>query len=389
MVQSIDNISKPVYSAVNIHITKPEINARNNNNTTLVNDNGIYNSVKIDIDNPTINTEPKIYDYPQNDNIVTYDMIGVSPIALPEGFPVASYYEESGVVIPEEIDEVTEENNETEQINDKAQVPPPNYTTLEAEKGEEATAIAEKSDESTVQFKAAPESVQKKTPEVIPAEEIKPEVDISAVINNLESDDFDIQAQQMEEIARVSLEEPKKAIPYIIKDVFSNLIKITNKDTLALPAPSEKQIEIRKKIITNVISAEIAKEQNKPVQLPYSITEEEMALANEISPMEQAERNKEYAIYTIAILAKVYTDEIQQETGNVVPFTDVPGVSDIVNSLRFNPNPGVKSAAIDGLKHISRPEYNSELNTIFSIAQNDSNPQVSKQALRAKEKINQ
>jgi len=65
MVQSID-FNKPVYSAVNIGIKKPEVDlsGKNVSNPLEVNnDNGIYNAVKIDIDNPKINTQPKkIYD---------------------------------------------------------------------------------------------------------------------------------------------------------------------------------------------------------------------------------------------------------------------------------------------------------------------------------------
>lgn len=54
--------------------------------------------------------------------------------------------------------------------------------------------------------------------------------------------------------------------------------------------------------------------------------------------MEQAERNKEYALYTISILAKIYTDEVEKQTGNIVPLTDLPGSAAIVDALRFNPN---------------------------------------------------
>ena len=59
----------------------------------------------------------------------------------------------------------------------------------------------------------------------------------------------------------------------------------------------------------------------------------------------------------MAILAKIYTDEVEKQTGNIVPMTDVPGTSAIVDSLRYNPNSGVKIAAIDALRHINRPEY--------------------------------
>ena len=387
MVQSIDN--RAVYSAVNIHITKPEVNARSTNDTTVVNDNGIYNSVKIDIDNPTINTEPKkVYDYPENNEVVTYNQLPINNVKLPENFPISSAYYSETVIIPEEIEEKPQEpditvieNNPDEEID----IPSANYTTTEAEKG-----LSEDFDNKTtnIQFRASEQIQEKKTPEIVPAEEIKPQVDIAKVIDNLENPDFDVQAKQMEEISRKSIEDSKNAIPYIVKDVFGKLIEITNKDTTDLPAPTEKQVEVRRKIIANFIAAEVARRDNKEVKLPYQLTEEEVNLANRITPMEQAERNKEYAIYTIGILSNVYIGEIQKETGNVVPFTDVPGMSDIVNALRDNPNPGVKTAAIDTLAYLAKPEYKNELDTIFSIAQEDKNPIVARTAARAKQSLN-
>ena len=365
MVQSIDNMAKPIYNAVNINIRKPEVNAGVSNPTTIVNDNGYYNAVKIDIDNPTVNTEPKkVYDYPQSEEIVTYDMAGIRPVKVPYQAPVAEYYEET-IVIPEET---KEQDNETE----KAKVPAPNYTNVEAEKNLTAQ------DNGEVSFHGKAENVKK--PEIVPAEEIKPDVDIAKVLDNLENKDFDVQAKQMEEIARIGIKNPEAGKNYIVKDVFSSLIAITKKDSSNLEPPTEKQIDTRKKIIANFVAAEIAKSQNKEVKLPYQLTKEEVEEAEKISPMEQAERNKEYAIYTMAVLAKIYTDEVEKHTKNVVPFTDVPGLSAIVDAMRYNQNAGVKIAAMQGLRHIARPEYKDEMAAIFSIAKNDKDPQVAKAA---------
>jgi hypothetical protein len=254
-------------------------------------------------------------------------------------------------------------------------------TVLNAEKGSD---IEKKTDD--INFKGISFKADQK-PEIIPGVDIKPVVDIPLVVKNLNNADFDIQAQQMEEIARVSIDNSANAVPYIVKEVFSSLIDITKKDTSGLQPPSEEQIEARKKVIANVISLETAKDKNN-FDFPYKLTEKEIALANQISPMEQAERNKEYALYTMAILAKVYTDEVEKQTGNIVPITDLPGVSATVDALRYNPNAGVKIAAIDSLRHISRPEYKEELNTIFQLAQADSNPQVGMAAARAIATIN-
>ena len=407
MVQSFDyNVNRPNYNAVKINIKKPEVNA-GNNKTSYVDDNGIYNAVNIEIDNPTVNTEPKkVYDYPAAEEIVTYDMLNCNP--LPVSFPVT--YHTTNVILPKMENELelgleaaeTEETEETEEAEKteeveannepetaeevKAEVPAPNYTTVEAEKGETENAV---SFHATEDVPAEDKIIQIKKPEIVPGEEILPDVDIPLVISNLTNPDYDIQAQQMEEIARVSLDNPQNAVPYIVRDVFSGLIDITKKDTTNLAAPTPQQVDARKKLITNFIVIENSRQQNqKDIKLPYQITEAEFALANELSPLEMAERNKEYALTTIAILAKVYTDEVEKQTGNIVPLTDLPGSAAIVDALRYSPNAGVKIAAIDALRYIQRKEYSEELSTLYTLAQADPNPQVAMTAARALNQIN-
>ena len=425
MVQSIDNnINRQNYNAVKINIQKPQINGNPSVDAVQNDNNGNYSAVSINIDNPTVNMpEHKIYDYPEAQVPVTYDMANINQIPLPQGFHVA--YQTTNLILPKmeneleiEVDKKApekledkasvEENEEpqneevtaepekdvevpavdveekTEEKEDKkVEVPEPNFTTVEAEKGEEK--IDNISNDVEVM---ATETKDIKKPEIIPGEEIKPDVDIPLVISNLTNENFDVQAQQMEEIARVALDDSNNAIPYIVRDVFSSLIDITKKDSAELAAPTDEQIQARKKVIANFVSMENGKAKNQPVKLPYSITEKDVALADTISPMEQAERNKEYALYTMAILAKVYTDEIEKQTGNIVPMTDIPGTSAIVDSLRYNPNSGVKIASIDALRHIYRPEYKEEMSTLFTLAQADTNPEVAIAATRALDRIN-
>lgn len=425
MVQSIDNnINRQNYNAVKINIQKPQMNGNPSVDAVQNDNNGNYSAVSINIDNPTVNMpEHKIYDYPEAQAPVTYDMANINQIPLPQGFHVA--YQTTNLILPKmeneleiEVDKKApekledkasvEENEEpqneevtaeaekdvkapavdveekTEEKEDKkVEVPEPNFTTVEAEKGEEK--IDNINDDVEVM---ATETKDIKKPEIIQGEEIKPDVDIPLVISNLTNENFDVQAQQMEEIARVALDDSNNAIPYIVRDVFSSLIEITKKDSAELAAPTDEQIQARKKVIANFVSMENGKAKNQPVKLPYSITEKDVALADTISPMEQAERNKEYALYTMAILAKVYTDEIEKQTGNIVPMTDIPGTAAIVDSLRYNPNSGVKIASIDALRHIYRPEYKEEMSTLFTLAQADTNPEVAIAATRALDRIN-
>ena len=374
MVQPID-LNKPVYSAVNINIKKPEVNAGKiaTNPTTINNDNGIYNAVKIDIDNPLINTDPKpIYDYPEAKEVVTYDMLTFNPIALPESQNVEIEVPIEEKEIPGDIAQTKETESET------VEVPAPNYTTLEAEKAD----ITEKKTfdvTNKLSFKANEPAI--KRPEIIPSEPILPKVDISLVAENLSNPDKDIQAQQMEEIVRLAIMEPENAKEYLVSDVFSGLINITQEDATKLTPPSKEQIEARQKLIANILAVE--NDKNAVNNLPYKMSDKEVTLATTLSPMELTERNKEYALTVLGALAELFIEDFHAKEGRIVPITDAPGVSAIVNALRKDPDSGVKLAAIDALRHIQRPEYKEELSALFTLAQTDPNPNVSKAAAKA------
>ena len=125
------------------------------------------------------------------------------------------------------------------------------------------------------------------------------------VITNLNDENFDKQALQMEEIAKLSATNPKNIIPLINEEVFTSLINIINKDTTGLKPATAEQIEARKKIIVNELVKKQSRANNvdtKDIELPFKLTDEEIKLAMELTPMELAERNKEYALYTIAMI---------------------------------------------------------------------------------------
>ena len=374
MVQPID-FNKPVYSAVNINIKKPEVDARTNvtNPMTVNNDNGIYNAVKIDIDNPRVNTEPKpsVYDYPEANGIVTYDMLTINPINLPKEDNIKALPE--GEATPVDVAEEAE----------TVKVPAPSFTTLEAEKED----LAEKKTLDAVSglsFRANENEVKK--PEIIPSEPILPNVDIALVTENLASPDKDVQAQQIEEIVRLAVMEPEKAKDYLVSDVFTGLISITQEDATTLTPPSKEQVEARQKLIANILAVE--KDKNAINNLPYKMSDEDVAFATVLSPMELTERNKEYAITALGALAELFIEDFQAKEGRVVPITDAPGVSAIVNALRQDPDSGVKLAAIDALRHIQRPEYKEELSALFTLVQTDPNPNVSRTAAKAIAELN-
>lgn len=405
------------YNAVKIQINDPKTIIPEGYEKPI-DDNNTYNAVNLEINRPTVEYVKKpIYNYPQATNPIRYDMIYSPDFNIPKvPVPPATYQttnfinnrtfvnaeiemegldfsaknstkaneadnKDDKVVVKEEvvlIESLPVENAEFEEIDS---VPKPLVTTLDEQKTESL--------EKEVAFHGLSFKAANKV-EIVPPVEIKPDVDVQQVVVNLASDDYDVQAQQMEDIARVSMEDAQKAVPYIVTDIFNGLIEIVKKDTTALTPPTEEQIEVRKKIIINeLVKDQAIAEGQAPdkIELPYKITDKDKALAMSLSSLEQAERNKEYGLYTMAILAKVYTDEVERHTGNVVPMTDLPGASEIVDSLRYSQNAGVKIAALDALRYMNRPEYKEEMTSLFEIVAQDSNPYVARNAIMALESL--
>ena len=359
------NQSQAVYNAVKIKINNPQANIpagiKDNDG------NREYNAVNIEVTEPELQSKKKpVFVYPEYNEMITYDMANVAPVDVPQIPIVPVAYKTSFINNKTYIN--TELDSDAQNFVDTIDVPEPNVTNTEAEKTLSFHGI---------NFKAAA------NPEIAKSANIEPSVDINKVIKGLESEDFDIQAKQMEEIVATVLENQNNAVPYITTAVFTALINILDKDTSSLQGPDEAQTEIRKKIIINELLKEQQIAENKKpdeIKLPFELTEDDYKAAIKLNPLEMAERNKEYAVYTIATLAKSYADDFEKETGNVVPLTDLPGVSNIVDTLKKSDDSSLKVTALETLLYINRPEYKDEMSAIFKIAASDKDKMVAQTA---------
>lgn len=340
---------KGSYNAVNIKINNPQANLTK---VHADEDNKDLNAVNLEINNPELQQIP-IYSYPEYNEAVPADMAIAPAKAYNMPASQAAYKPLEG------------------KSADRVEVPAPNLTSPEKEKLNMAFhGINFRADKPIVAAKA----------------DMKPAVDIEKTVGNLNSKDYDVQAAELGKIISAALNTKGDAIPYITPAIFSAMIEIAEKDNSALEGPSGEQIDIRKKIITNEILREKQlSEGKKPeeIKLPYEISGAELNKAMKLSTMELAERNKEYAILTLGALSKVYTDEFRKKTGNVVPLTDLPGASTIVETLKTSKNPSVKVAAIESLVYVNCPEYKKEISTVLEIVSKDKNPAVAKIAQEA------
>lgn len=337
------------------------------------------NAVNIEINNPTVGapannaqyaqTTMPYYTYPQAP-VYNYPQAPVQPYYPPVApvmqAPVATVQAPQPAQVeapvaqapaPAVVTEVPQAQTTT------PVVPAPAVSAPEAQKAETTPAEAPKVAE-------APKTEAK--PEVVPAETVTPQVDLNSFIAKLSNPDFDVQASAMEEIANMVKESPEKATELVDTKVFDALTNIINFDSSKLEGPTPEQTAAREKVMSG-----------------KDVTDADKQLANKITPQEQAERNKSYALFTSAIMQKLYGDEVAKLSNTTVPLTELPGAVTIVDNLKDNPNPMVRASAIEALSYIQNPAYKKDLTTVFTIAQNDSDPGVAETAKTALEKLNQ
>ncbi len=355
-----------------------------------------YNAVNIEINNPTVGTkgvgqpcaqptaplynypEAPIYNYPTAQQPVYYPSPVNYPQLLPEAqavppapqevpAPEAAQVAPQPVPVPAPIQQ--------QNIN----VPPvpvvvTNPQPIPVEVAPTAVpqpAVSVPQEQPAQPVAEAPKAEPVK-PEVVTAEPVAPQVDLNAFIAKLTNSDFDAQAAGMEEIATMVKESPDKATELVDTKVFDALTNIINFDSSQLEGPTQEQIAAREKIMTG-----------------KEVTEQEKTLANTITPKEQAERNKSYALFTSAIMQKLYADEVARLSNSTVPLTELPGAITVVEQLKDNPNPMVRASAIDALSYLQNPAYKNDLTTVFTVAKNDQDPGVAEAANAALERLNQ
>lgn len=353
------------------------------------------NAVNIEINNPSVGAagaaqQPQyaqptapIYNYPQSP-VYNYPPAQTAPVYFPPmQIPTCQPPVEAPVAVnpPATAPVATPAAPTAEQVQVMQPVPVQQPVVVNAPQVNNNAPVAPTVEETTAQkapevpapVVTTPEAqpVEQK-PEVVPSETIAPQVDINAFISKLANPDFDAQAAGMEEIANLVKTAPEKATELLEPKVFESLANIVNFDSSALAGPTNEQIAAREKIVTG-----------------KEVTEAEKQLANTITPQEQAERNKSFALFTTAIMQKLYLDEVARLSTQPVPITDIPGAVSIIDNLKDNTNPMIRASAIEALSFIQRPEYKKDLTTVFNVAANDSDPNVAEAAKNALEKLNQ
>ena len=314
-----------------------------------------YNAVKIDVNNAQVNAPGYVQEQYSNS------------CPCPDCCPVYSYPEAPIYEVPEKSvyePKKEEKNTETATKKETPVIPPPVVVPAETPPN---SVLPSKNIDATPK---AQETAEAKKVEVIAPETVSPNVDINAFISKLNSSDFEVQSKAMASMINMVQTTPSKATQLLDVRIIDTLLNVVNKDTKTMEGPTAQQLQIRQNILSG-----------KPV------TQEEMAEANKITPMEKAEFNKINAIATMVTLQNLYISEVQKMSNNVVPLTELPGAAGIVEQLKNNQNPMVRTASINALSLLQRPEYKNDLTTLFTVAKNDKDPNVQNAANKALEQL--
>lgn len=185
----------------------------------------------------------------------------------------------------------------------------------------------------------------------------------------LKTDNLDDQQKALEEIAQLVKDDQNAGPALLDTQIFDGLTEILNKDTSSLEGPSQEVIDLRQKP-----EAERTPEENEK--------------ANTASPLEKAEANKQYALYTMSYMQDRLNSELEKRGGKALALNELPCINNVIDAAKSNPDPMVRAGAVAALSHIARPEYKADLTTIFDLAKADEDPQVKDAANKASEALN-
>lgn len=206
--------------------------------------------------------------------------------------------------------------------------------------------------------------VQVQTPVVEEPQTLDPALSVESFAGRINSSNPDEQKAAIEEVAE-AVKNDKNLGPILLDtQIFDSLVNVINTDTSALQGPTPEINELRQK----------AQEE---------LTPDELAKATTPTPLEKAEMNKQYALYTIAFLQNRLNAELQERGGAALELKDLPCIDTVINTVKENPNPMLRISAISALSHIARPEYKADLTTIFDLAKADEDANVKDAATTA------
>lgn len=208
-----------------------------------------------------------------------------------------------------------------------------------------------------------------------------PVVDTDALVQGLKDADADKRADAINKIAVYAQEAPDTALQVVSEPIMNSLIDVIKEDTSKLEGPTEQQIAVAEKITKG-----------------EKLTPEEDALSEQLSPRDKANKNRIFALYTLAMIQKLQRDELNQyiETQKAngeqpiqaLNINDLAGYNEIVDIIKNDNRPEVKVAAIQALGYVAQPEDKAVVDGVLADSLKSTDDVVKNAAQEAVDKLN-
>lgn len=207
-------------------------------------------------------------------------------------------------------------------------------------------------------------------PEIQPPSEEVPGVKVQSFTAGLNSADMNTQAKAMQDICDSAKSDKKVAAALQCNEIYDGLLNIINKDVSELHGPTDEILAKRRELLEKATTQE----------------QKDEAFAQTLTEQEAFVLHQREALFTIAVLQNSLID-IAEQNGKEVQIHTLPAIETVVETVKSNPQPMMRAAALQSLSHIARPSFKPELSEIFSIATTDMEPIVQETARRASEEL--
>ena len=230
------------------------------------------------------------------------------------------------------------------------------------------------------QAQAVDQQAQAAPVEIVEPQQVAQTVDVDTLVQNLKSADANVRAEAINQIATYAQDTPEIALQVVTEPIMQSLISVINEDTTGLQGPTQEQIAVAEKIAKG-----------------EQLTPEEDALAEQLSPRDMANKNRIFALYTLAMVQKLQRDELNQyieaqkangqETIAPLKVEDLIGYNEVVNVIKNDARPEVKVAAIQALQHVVEPQDKAAVEAVLTEAQASQDEAVKTAATEAMTKF--
>ena len=197
-----------------------------------------------------------------------------------------------------------------------------------------------------------------------------PSFNTKGLAQDVKSDNLETAGAAIGKIADIAQHNPNEAKQLLDQELMESLLGVIAKDTTQLQDATPQQLQWREELL-----------QGK------TLTPEQTAEAQKISPKEMADRNKQYALFTVAILQDLLVKEFQAQNNVTPDIKDLPGMEQIVSTIKDNSSPMLRASGLAALAYNARPEYTPVMKEIFGLSEQDEDPNVSNVASDGFEKL--